>query len=267
MIRFHGGPIKPTATAVTLWSRRHAMVSFAYQEQAALAFEVAQSVMLDNSAYSIFTRGEGDLDVPAVAGFVRSWERHPGCAGHLIPDKIGGTEAENDRLIAQWLCGERMRGGTPVWHLHESLDRLRYLVQCAIGGVYPSVALGSSGQWSTPGTPAWWVRMSEAMDVACDEQGRPRCKLHGLRMLAPSIVARLPLASGDSTNIARNVGIDKKWTGTYAPLTTTQRSLVMAERIEMSPAASRWIRPESQKELSLYPITEDNDADRVPASA
>lgn len=266
MIRFHGGPIKPTATAVTLWSRRHAMVSYAYQEQAALAFEVAQSVMLDNSAFTLWDRDE-EMDVPAVADFVRSWEFHPGCAGHLMPDKIGGTEAENDRLIAQWLCTERIKGGTPVWHLHESLERLRYLVQCAIGHVYPSVALGSSGQWSTPGTPSWWVRISEAMNVVCDEQGRPRCKLHGLRMLAPSIVARLPLASGDSTNIARNVGIDKKWTGTYAPITATQRALVMAERIEMAPAASRWARPAVQHELPIYPSTEDNDAIRVPASA
>jgi hypothetical protein len=86
-------------------------------------------------------------------------------------------------------------------------------------------------------------------------------------MLAPSIVSRLPLASGDSTNIARNVGIDKKWTGTYAPLTATQRSLVMAERIEMAPCASVWARPDKQSELKLLPTTEDNDADRVPASA
>jgi hypothetical protein len=267
VIRYHGGPIKPTATAVTLWSRRHAMVSFAYQEQAALAFEVAQSVMLDHSAVYIWTKDGADLDVPAVADFVRRWEKHPGCAGHLIPDKIGGTEEENDRLIASWLCTEKMGGGTPVWHLHESLDRLLYLVQCAVGRVYPAVALGSSGQWSTPGTPAWWVRMSEAMNVICDDLGRPRCKLHGLRMLAPSITARLPLASGDSTNIARNVGIDKKWTGTYAPLTSTQRALVMAERIEMAPAASRWVRPAPQVDLPMYPSTEDNDADRVPASS
>lgn len=215
------------------------MVSFAYQDQVALAFEVAQSVMLDNSAFTVWDRGE-PLDVPAVADFVRTWEMHPGCAGHLIADDIGGSEADNDRLLARWMGGERIKGGTPVWHLHESLDRLRYLVQCAIGRVFPAVALGSSGQWSTPGTPAWWGRMSEAMAAICDEQGRPRCKLHGLRMLDPRIVARLPLASADSCNVARNIGIDKKWTGTYAPMTPMARALVLAERIELAPSASTW---------------------------
>lgn len=240
MIRYHGGPITPVGAAVALWPRRHAMVSFAHQAQAALAFEVAQSVMLDNSAYSLWSADE-ELDVPAVADFVRSWERHPGYAGHLIVDKIGGTEAENDRMIAQWLCGERIRNGIPVWHLHESLERLSYLVQCAVGNVYPAVALGSSGQWSTPGTDGWWIRIGHAMAVACDEQGRPRCRLHGLRMMDAKIVARLPLASADSCNVARNIGIDKKWTGAYAPMTAMQRALVLAERIELAPTASTWV--------------------------
>lgn len=119
---------------------------------------------------------------------------------------------------------------------------MRYLVQCAIGRVYPAVALGSSGQWSTPGTDAWWVRIGEAMEVACDEHGRPLCKLHGLRMLSPTIFSQLPLASADSCNVARNIGLDKRWSGAYAPVTPMQRALVLAERIELHATAARWSR-------------------------
>lgn len=138
-----------------------------------------------------------------------------------------------------------MGGGIPVWHLHEDLGRLAYLVQCAEGRVYPAVALGSSGQWATPGTDAWWVRMGEAMEIACDEQGRPKCKLHGLRMLNPTIFSHLPLASADSSNVARNINLDTRWTGTYQPLTPLQRALVLAERIELHATAHRWSRRHS----------------------
>lgn len=126
--------------------------------------------------------------------------------------------------------------------MHEDLSRLAYLVRCAEGRVYPAVALGSSGQWATPGTDNWWVRIGEAMEVACDEQGRPKCKLHGLRMLSPEIISRLPLASADSCNVARNIGLDKRWSGPYQPVTKAQRALVIAERVETTRSASVWVR-------------------------
>ncbi len=46
--------------------------------------------------------------------------------------------------------------------------------------------------------------MAQAMAQACD-LGRPRVKLHGLRMLDVEVFSRLPLASADSTNVARNI--------------------------------------------------------------
>ena len=68
------------------------------------------------------------------------------------------------------------------------------------------------------GTPRWWPRMAEAMDVFCDREGQLVCKLHGLRMLDPEVFSRrFPFASADSTNIAQNVGIDSAWRGTYTP--------------------------------------------------
>lgn len=127
-----------------------------------------------------------------------------------------------------------------MWHMHEDLERLRYLIRCTQARVFPAVALGSSGQWATIGTDSWWNRMAEAMEVACDEQGRPLCKLHGLRMLAPTVFSHIPLASADSCNVARNTGVDKKWTGPYSPMTAGQRALVLAERIELHASAARW---------------------------
>lgn len=241
MIHYHGGPVTPLDAAVSLWTRRHAMVSFAHPSQAALAAEVCQSFMFDNGSFSLWRGGGGDVDVAAYADWVRIWEHHPAYDGALIPDAIDGTTVDNERMVARWLA-ERVSRGIPVWHMHEDLERLRYLVLCARSNVYPAVALGSSGQWATVGTTEWWVRMGEAMDVACDEEGRPRCRLHGLRMLAPTVFSHLPLSSADSCNVARNIGLDKKWSGPYAPMTEAQRALVLAERIELHASAVRWSR-------------------------
>jgi hypothetical protein len=232
VIHYHGGPITPQTAAIALWTRRHAMVSFARPDQMALAAEICQSFALDNGAFSLWRAGEGVVDVVAFADWVRQWERHPGYDFALIPDAIDGDEAVNDGLIARWHA-QRVRAGVPVWHLHERLERLDWLVRCTESRVYPLVALGSSGAFAKIGTDAWWGRIAEAMTVACDDEGRPRCRLHGLRMLAPTVFAHLPLASADSCNVARNVGLDKRWRGPYEPVTPSQRALVLAERIEL----------------------------------
>ncbi len=235
MIHYHGGPVTPTDAAIKLWTARHACVSFAHPQQVALAFEVAQTVMLDNGAFSHWRKG-GEVDVLAYAEWVREWERHPSFDFALIPDAIDGDEAENDALIAEWRnAGMSLASSVPVWHLHESLDRLTRLVHA-----YRTVALGSSGIYAEVGTGAWWDRMADAMTVACDEQGRPKCRLHGLRMLSPTVFSHIPLASADSTNVARNIGIDKAWRGPYRPVSSATRSLVLAERIESHVTAARW---------------------------
>jgi hypothetical protein len=234
VIHYHGGPIWPQSAATAVWSRRHGLTSFAHPEQVALMAELCQSFALDNGAFTFWKAGKGAVDVAAYAAWVKEWDRHPGFDFCLIPDVIDGSEFDNDRMIAKW-CAIGMRHGVPVWHLHEELDRLRYLVRA-----YPRVALGSSGQWATPGTRGWWMRMNEAMAVACDEQGRPKTKLHGLRMLSADILARLPLASADSCNVAMNIGIDKKWAGPYQPVTESMRAQVLTERIEMAPVATHW---------------------------
>lgn len=234
LIHYHGGPITPAAAAIEAWKGRHAFVSFAHPDQLALAAEVSQSFALDNGAFSVWKQG-GTVDVKAYAQWVNEWRQHPGFDFALIPDVIDGDEDDNNRMIAAYMnAGGELLEDVPVWHLHESLERLKRLCNA-----WRRVALGSSGQWATPGTDGWWQRMGEAMNAIC-VNGKPICKLHGLRMLDPEIFSQLPLASADSTNVARNIGLDSRWTGAYQPPSKKERALVLAARIEMTNSAPIW---------------------------
>jgi hypothetical protein len=249
VIHYHGGPVTPLPASLALWKGRHAFVSFEAPDQIALAAEVCQSFALDNGAFTVWKRGGGTVDVRAYVAWVNEWRQHPGFDWALIPDVIDGTEEDNIRMCAEFReAGGDLLGSVPVWHLHESFDRL-----VTLGHTYARVALGSSGLWSDPGTAEWWQRMGEAMDALCDENGRPPCKLHGLRMLDPTIFSQLPLASADSTNVAQNIGIDSKWQrGSYPALTKSARALVLADRIEHHASAARWCRTFGvQKNLDL----------------
>ncbi|MCC0497252.1 hypothetical protein LJG12_22720 [Pseudomonas aeruginosa] len=198
MIHYHGTPIGGTRQdAARFLAGRHALVPFPRQDDIAIVAEVCQSFCFDNGAFSVWKKG-GTLDIEGYLRWVDDWRRHPGFDWALIPDVIDGDEADNDRLLEQW---PEQLPGVPVWHLHESLERLQRLAS-----VWRTVALGSSGQWATPGTAPWWKRISAAMNSICDAYGRPTCRLHGLRMLDPKIFGRLPFASADSTNAAVNGG-------------------------------------------------------------
>ncbi len=244
MIHYHGTPCGgPRQDVARFLAGRHCLIPFPRPEDLAIAADVCQSFCLDNGAFSAWKSGEA-LDIPAYAAWVEQWHRHPGFDWCLIPDVIDGTEAENERLIRDWkttLPGHLIPS-VPVWHLHESLDYLRWLAGCN-----KMLALGSSGQWATPGTTGWWDRMGEAMSVLCDEHGRPMCKLHGLRMLSPEICARLPLHSADSTNAVRNASNSSRF-GSYLPPTHSQRMTVIADRMEQSQSAPCW-RKEPTREL------------------
>lgn len=118
---------------------------------------------------------------------------------------------------------------------------------CSQGGV-KAIWPDSSGQWRSPGTDAWWKRMGAAMDAICDDQGRPVCRLHGLRMLDPTIFQHLPFASADSTNAAVNGGSISRF-GMYAPPTAGQRANVIADRVEAYNSAPVW--QSKQLEIAL----------------
>lgn len=236
MIHYHGLPITPATVAVEAVSNGHAFVSFMHRQQLSIATEYAQSFALDNGAFSAWSAGKPISDWEPFYEWVASLRRHPGFDWAVIPDVIDGDEQQNDALVEAWPHGRSV--GVPVWHMHESVARLVRLCKD-----WPRVCLGSSGVFSRVGDEKWWNRMSEAMAAICDDEGLPMAKLHGLRMLNPKVFGQLPLSSADSTNIGRNVGIDKAWKGTYAPPTKEARARVMRARIEHFNSAQRWIDP------------------------
>ncbi len=241
MIHYHGTPAGGgRLDAAKFLAGRHALVPFLRQDDIGVVAEVCQSFIFDNSAFSHWTKGS-TLDVDGYTALVETWHRHPGFDWALIPDVIDGDEAANDHLLDLW---PSHLPGVPVWHLHESIERL-----VRLASNWKTVAFGSSGQWRSPGTAAWWKRMAAAMDAICDDQGRPMCRLHGLRMLDPAIFTRLPFASADSTNAAVNGGSISRF-GMYAPPTAGQRASVIADRIEAHTSAPIWQR-ENQIEMAL----------------
>lgn len=234
MIHYHGLPINPQTAARHAVDGGHAFVSFYDPQPLGLAVEVCQSFAVDNGAFSAWKRGE---PVRCWRGFYE-WAAYcklvPSCDFAVVPDVIDGSEADNDALLTEWPLPKWF--GAPVWHMHESLDRLERLAS-----VWPRVCIGSSGEFATIGSQAWWGQIARAMRVVCNDDGQPMVKLHGLRMLNPEVFTRLPFASADSTNIGRNVGIDQAWkNGNYPPPTKEMRAAVMRSRIEAHNAPARW---------------------------
>jgi hypothetical protein len=189
-----------------------------------LAASITQSFALDNGAFTFWKRGV-ETRWADYYGWVNTWRNHPGFDWAVIPDVIEGTEAENDALAARWPFPKHQ--GAVVWHVNESIDRLRRLA-----AEWPRVCIGSSGEWDVTTPRRFLGRAVQAIGAICDGDNRPICKLHGLRMLNPAIFSKLPLSSADSTNVARNIGIDSAWRGTYQPRSKETRAHIMVERIE-----------------------------------
>ena len=233
MIHYHGTPITPRKYLLNLAGRSFC-VSFAAPSDVECCHGIGQSVMLDNGAFSFWRDKRRPFPGwSAYYAWAEPWLDH-WTTWAVIPDVIDGTEPDNDHLIAQWPFGTR---GAPVWHLHESLDRLARLVF-----EWPLVCLGSSGAYATPGTFLWRRRMAEAMHVACDERGRPRTRLHMLRGLAFG-GDEYPFYSADSTNIARNHA------GAASVGRARRDVRAMADEIDAKQTPALWRRPAEQLEL------------------
>ncbi|MDD5542912.1 MAG: hypothetical protein PHX83_07025 [Acidobacteriia bacterium] len=239
MIHYHGLPITPETAALMAIRGGHAFVSFAHFGQLGIAVEACASFALDNGAFSAWRASKPVEDWSPYYRWCEDCNRIPSCDFAVIPDVIDGDEEQNDRELEKWPLGTF---GSPVWHLHESLERLDRLASD-----WPRVCVGSSGEYATIGTVRWWTRMSEAMGILCDDVGRPRCKIHGLRMLDTAVFTRFPFSSADSTNIGRNVGIDAKWGGYYSPPTKEARALLMRQRIESCNAPAVWGFPQVEQ--------------------
>jgi hypothetical protein len=227
MIHYHGTPISGTRQeAARFLVGRHALIPFGRQDDLAAALENSQSFVLDNVAFSHWKRGNGRIDFAGYLQWAQKLCTHPCFDWALIPDIIDGSEVDNVEWVYLWLKTAGRCKGVPVYHLHESFEWLEWLVNN-----FDTVALGSSGKWSDPGTKRWWERMDEVMRIVCDGNGVPKCRLHGLRMLDPEIFTKLPLTSADSTNAAVNAGSLSRF-GMYIPSTSSQRAAVIADRIE-----------------------------------
>lgn len=239
MVKYHGLPVGGEKTeAIRFLRGRHGFISFAHPDDISLV-DIMESFALDNGAFSLWRGGTEPDWEKYVDDFVGRWSRHPGYDFAICPDVIGGTEDDNMDLVARYLS--KIPNGVPVWHLHESLDYLKYL------GTYPRIALGSSGVYSTPGTKTWWDRIEEAMEVIC-LNGVPRCKIHGLRMLNPDLFS-IPFSSADSTNAVRNASSTSRF-GTYLSPSRGQRCEIIATIIEAFNSSPVWIgRKQSILEL------------------
>lgn len=250
MIHYHGTPFSGGIDTHLSLQGKHCFISYAHRDKAELAIEMCQSFAMDNGAFSAWT-ADKPFDIDGFCEWVHEWHRHPGFDFYVIPDAIGGDENDNIVMRATWSKMVDCRvwqKGYPVWHMHEPLEVLRDLCHAFRG-----VCLGSSGEYAVVGTDKWWQRMSAAMEVATDQEGRPLTRLHGLRMLDPTIFSHLPLSSADSTNVARNCGIDKAWRGPYAPASARTRALVMMERIEAHASAARWTNSKGVRQnLELF---------------
>ena len=222
-IHYHGTPITPKVELYKL-AGRNFCVSFANPQNIRICHQIGQSVMLDNGAFTFWGKNETP-DWGKYYEWCEEWLKFQ-TTWAVIPDIIDGSEDDNDALVRAWPFGHR---GAPVWHLHESIERL---VDLACG--FQRVCIGSSGQYSTVDDSRWHHRMTEAMNRLC-ENGYPPCWLHMLRGMSLS-GSHYPFASVDSTDIARNHHLPTndihkmvyRWDTSQCPSTWTRQPEQMA---------------------------------------
>lgn len=211
-IHYHGSPITPNDVLLGPMAGRHFCVSHAWPRQLELLMSVAQSILGDCGAFTIYQMlkkellrrqavGEvvdfDDLRLPVDWTAYYSWSERILVKAEnwvIIPDVIDAGSQEQDALIRQWPHGQR---GAPVWHMDEPLDRLLQLVD-----TWPKVCIGSTGQFWQILSEDWEARMDEVWEAL---QGRHRFlpwihMLRGMQLVA----YRWPFSSVDSTDVAQN---------------------------------------------------------------
>lgn len=190
-IHYHGTPITPL-TALYSLAGRHFCVSHARPEQVARVHDQGQSVMLDNGAFSAWTKGR-PTNWPAYYAWCDRWLDYP-TTWAVIPDVIDAGTQEQDALIRDWPHGNR---GAPVWHMDEPIARLVRLCEA-----WPRVCIGSTAEYRIILSDPWTRQMDAAWDALSLAFGR----LPNIHMLRGMQLAgrQWPFASLDSTDIAQN---------------------------------------------------------------
>ncbi|MBJ9263418.1 MAG: hypothetical protein E7F41_04235 [Citrobacter sp.] len=211
---FHGTPVWGSAGDVhrIAVNRAGAFVSYARPDQIDASINFADLVGIDNGAFSAWKRGLV-IDWAEFYQWLLAYYHHPKVGFYVIPDVVEGGEKDNDALIRQ--VPAMLRGkAVPVWHLHESIDRLVELCR-----EWPRVCFGSSGEFAAIRTPHWHRRMQDAFEtIYCKFSFQTQ--IHGLRMLDGRVMGNYPLATADSTNLACNV---PKFNTKYPELTRAIR--------------------------------------------
>lgn len=191
MLKYHGTPLTPKAQLDRMQGRNFC-VPYPRPDNLLHCLRIGQSLMLDNGAFSVKTRGEV-FDLHGFYAWIDPILAHPHWA--VVPDVIDGTVEEQRAMVATW--PHRKEFGVPVWHLGLPIDYLLEL--CDQWG---RVCLGSAGQYWDIGSASWCGRMDEAFNAMARTFGRLPWT-HGLRMLGQAS-GPWPLSSADSTNVAQN---------------------------------------------------------------
>jgi len=225
MIHYHGTPITPRAQLLQM-AGRHFCVSYFKPQDLKTCLTIGQSVMLDNGAYSSYTK-----KVPMDAAGYYRWLEPVLAPPHwgVVPDAIGGSIEEQHYYLARFPAHTfGYKNISAVWHLHLPFSHLFFLVNA-----YPKVCLGSSGAYWKVGSAQWCARMDETFNALVKHFGKVPY-LHGMRMLGQHS-GDWPLASADSTNVARNF---KRNTGNAEH---------MAAGIDAKQPAQNWTKKQLQK--------------------
>lgn len=190
-IHYHGTPLTPRSELMKM-AGKHFCVSFAHPHDADWCLQHGQSVMWDNGAFSLHTKGK-EVNWSEFYKWVEPRLGHPHWA--VVPDVIDGEVSDNMRLIEDWPHPKQF--SSVVWHMGEPIDHLMRLIDLGFG----KVCFGSSGAYWQVGSEAWERRCDEAFNEMEARGLRPW--IHMLRGLA-LCGDRWPFASADSVNVARN---------------------------------------------------------------
>jgi hypothetical protein len=189
-IHYHGTPLTPRDQ---LWKMagKNFCVSFANPADADICLRIGQSVMWDNGAFSLFTKGK-EVNWTAFYRWLEPRLGHPHWA--VIPDVIDGDVEANAQLVKEWPFRKEL--AAPVWHMGEPLEVLLNFAQD-----FGRVCFGSSGAYWQVGSEPWCRRADEAFNELARRGPIPW--IHMLRGMAVA-GKRWPFASVDSVNVARN---------------------------------------------------------------
>lgn len=199
----HGLPITPARLLPQLRGGSFC-VSFADPRQLEAAIELVgkdEMLLLDNGAFTAWRRGSPVEDWSGFYAWANEiMERVPNAIA-VIPDVIGGTEAENRALVIEALRElDYPERAMPVWHMDESADWLSRLA-----AIFNFIAFGSCGAYDVgKSKAAYLTKAGHAWAILgmVDARYGRRPWVHLMRGIA--MLPFIGADSADSTNIARN---------------------------------------------------------------